>query len=121
MIMETMVGKVALVTGAAKGIGLACAQAFAKAGATVILADINEPIEQTSELIKLGYKASAYKCDVSDTQDVKKMIEWIVLKYGHLDAALNNAGIQTPQRPMAEIPAEEFDHTVAVDFKGIWN
>lgn len=49
------------------------------------------------------------------------MIDWIVSNYGHLDAAHNNAGIQTPQRPMAEITDDEFDRTVAVDLKGVWN
>lgn len=49
------------------------------------------------------------------------MIDWIVTTYGRLDAAHNNAGIQTPQRPMAEITDEEFDRTVAVDLKGVWN
>ena len=63
----------------------------------------------------------AYRCDVSDTQAVKEMIDWIVATYGRLDTALNNAGIQTPQRPMAEITDEEFDRTVAVDLKGVWN
>lgn len=49
------------------------------------------------------------------------MVEWIAGKFGRLDAALNNAGIQTPQKPMAEISDAEFDRTVAVDFKGVWN
>lgn len=49
------------------------------------------------------------------------MIDWTVATYGRLDAALNNAGIQTPQRPMAEITDDEFDRTVAVDLKGVWN
>ena len=113
--------KVALVTGAAMGIGLACAETFAKAGYVTVLADINEPKEQAENLIKQGYKAVAYRCDVSDTEAVREMIEWIVATYGRLDAAHNNAGIQTPQRPMAEITDEEFDRTVAVDLKGVWN
>ena len=116
-----MKGKVALVTGAAAGIGLACAEGFAKAGAVVVMADINEPKDQAARLVADGYSAVAYCCDVSDTKSVKKMIDWIVETYGRLDAALNNAGIQTPQRPMAEITDEEFDLTVAVDFKGVWN
>ena len=95
--------------------------AFAKAGATVVLVDINEPKEQAEKLVSEGYKAVAYRCDVSDTRAVKEMIDWIVATYGRLDAALNNAGIQTPQRPMAEITDEEFDRTVAVDLKGVWN
>lgn len=121
--METTVanGKVALVTGSAMGIGLACAEAFAKAGYITVLADIKEPTVQTAKLVEEDYQAVAYRCDVSDTQAVEMMIAWIVATYGRLDAAHNNAGIQTPQRPMAEITDEEFDRTVAVDLKGVWN
>lgn len=116
-----MQGKVALVTGAATGIGLACAEAFARAGATVVMVDINEPTDQAARLVQAGYAAVPYRCDVSDTKAVEEMIGWIVATYGRLDAAHNNAGIQTPQRPMAEITDEEFDRTVAVDLKGVWN
>ena len=116
-----MQGKVALVTGAPTGIGLACAEAFARAGATVVMADINEPTDQAARLVQAGYAAVPYRCDVSDTKAVEEMIGWIVATYGRLDAAHNNAGIQTPQRPMAEITDEEFDRTVAVDLKGVWN
>ena len=118
---KTMEEKVALVTGSAMGIGLACAEAFAKAGYITVLADIREPREQVEKLVAEGHKAVAYRCDVSNTQAVKEMIDWIVATYGRLDAALNNAGIQTPQRPMAEITDDEFDRTVAVDLKGVWN
>ncbi len=119
--MKTMENKVALVTGAAQGIGLACAQAFAREGADVILADLNKPEEQAQKLVDFGLKAHARACDVSDASQVEKLICWIVEKFGRLDAALNNAGVQTPQRPMAEITDAEFDKTVAVDFKGVWN
>lgn len=119
--METMRDKVVMITGAAAGIGLACAEAFAKEGATTILVDINKPEAQARKLMDEGYQVSAYGCDVSNTQAVKEMVDWIVATYGRLDAALNNAGIQTPQRPMAEITDEEFDRTVAVDLKGVWN
>lgn len=110
-----------MVTGAATGIGLACAEAFVRAGATVVMADINEPTDQVARLVQAGYAAVPYRCDVSDTKAVEEMIGWIVATYGRLDAAHNNAGIQTPQRPMAEITDEEFDRTVAVDLKGVWN
>lgn len=120
--IDTMKGKrVALVTGAAMGIGLACAEAIAKAGYMTVLVDIKEPSEQARKLVEEGFGTVAYRCDVSDTLAVKEMIEWVVGKYGRLDAAHNNAGIQTPQRPMAEITDEEFDRTVAVDLKGVWN
>lgn len=118
---KTMEEKVALVTGAGMGIGLACAEAFARAGYVTVLSDINDPKAQAERLVAEGYKAVTYRLDVSDTQAVKEMIDWIVSAYGRLDAALNNAGIQTPQRPMAEITDDEFERTVAVDLKGVWN
>ena len=115
------VQKIALVTGAGMGIGLACAEAFARAGYMTVLADINEPKEQVAKIVAGGYRAVAYRIDVADTQAVNEMIAWIVSTYGRLDAAHNNAGIQTPQRPMAEITDDEFERTVAVDLKGVWN
>ena len=113
--------KVALITGAAQGIGFATAKEFAKVGAKVILCDILEMGEQVKQLTSLGFEVEQYICDVSDENQVQKMIKYIVDKYGKLDLAFNNAGIQTPQRPMAEISYEEFDKTVAVDLKGVWN
>lgn len=113
--------KVVLITGAAQGIGLATAQEFAKVGATVIMSDVIDMAEQVNELTKQGFKVFPYKCDVSNENQVQKMIEDIVSAHGKLDCAFNNAGVQTPQRPMAEITYEEFDKTVAVDLKGVWN
>ena len=119
--MTTNSEKVALVTGSATGIGLACAQAFAKAGYITVLTDIDDPQEQARERVSAGYKALSRRCDVSDTRAVEETVDWVAATLGRLDAALNNAGIQTPQRPMAEITDDEFDRTVAVDLKGVWN
>lgn len=113
--------KVVLITGAAQGIGLATTQEFAKVGATVIMSDVIDMREQVKELTEQGFKVAPYKCDVSNENQVQKMIEDIVSLHGKLDCAFNNAGVQTPQRPMAEITYEEFDKTVAVDLKGVWN
>lgn len=118
---ECFKDKVVLLTGAAQGIGLATAEEFAKIGATVILSDIIDMSDVIKDFTDKGYKADSYNCDVSDEKQVQKMIEDIAAKYGSLDCAFNNAGIQTPQRPMAEITYEEFNKTVDVDLKGVWN
>lgn len=91
--MTTNSEKVALVTGSATGIGLACAQAFAKAGYITVLTDIDDPKEQARELVSAGYKALSRRCDVSDTRAVEETVDWVAATLGRLDAALNNAGI----------------------------
>lgn len=118
---ESFINKVVLITGAAQGIGLATAQEFAKLGAIAILCDISNLDNRVEELIKEGLKADSYICNVSDEKQVEKMISSIVKKYGRLDCAFNNAGVQTPQRPMDEITYDEFNKTIAVDLKGVWN
>src|SRR5437762_5212308 len=90
--------KVALVTGAGSGMGLATARAFATAGAAVTLADANEDAVRSAanELVAAGHKALAVRCDVTDDSQVAAMIDRTVAEFGRLDAAFNNAGIMTP-------------------------
>src|SRR5271167_3192737 len=88
-------GKVALVTGAGGGIGLATAEAFAKAGACVIIADRDEQNigKAAEDLRSAGHNATGVTCDVTDMAQVEAMIACAVSTYGRLDAAFNNAGV----------------------------
>src|SRR5437660_978297 len=115
--------KVALVTGAGSGMGLAAAQAFAAEGAAVALVDINESAVRTAaeRLVAAGYKAIAISCDVTDEAQVKAMVEQTVSAFGRLDAAFNNAGIQSPVAEVADASGEEFDRVNAVNLRGIWS
>jgi NAD(P)-dependent dehydrogenase (short-subunit alcohol dehydrogenase family) len=88
-------GKVALVTGAAAGMGLATANAFAEAGAAVVLADYKKAAVQAAaeRLMAHGHKAIAVGCDVSDDAQVAAMVDRTVAEFGRLDAAFNNASV----------------------------
>ena len=93
-------GKVALITGAAAGMGLATAQAFAEAGAAVVLGDFKEEAVKAAaqNLVAAGHKAIAVRCDVSDDAQVAAMVDSTVDEFGRLDAAFNNAGVMGPYR-----------------------
>src|SRR5436309_9931812 len=88
--------QVALVTGAASGIGLATAKAFAQSGASVALADWNEKAVRSAaeELAGQGHKTLAIRCDVADDAQVEAMVDQTVAAFGRLDAAYNNAGVK---------------------------
>ena len=115
-------GQVALVTGASSGMGLATAQAFAGAGAAVVLADINEEALRaaTDGLTSAGHRAIGVTCDVADELQVAAMVERAVATFGRLDMAFNNAGIQVPPSDAADEPAENFDRVTAVNLRGVW-
>jgi NAD(P)-dependent dehydrogenase (short-subunit alcohol dehydrogenase family) len=115
--------KVALVTGAGSGMGLATAQAFAAEGAVVVLADVNEVAARaaTEQLVAAGHKAIALRCDVADEAQVKAMVEQTVSTFGRLDAAFNNAGVQSPVAEVADASGEEFDRANAINLRGVWS
>jgi NAD(P)-dependent dehydrogenase (short-subunit alcohol dehydrogenase family) len=116
-------GKVALVTGAGGGIGLATARAFAEAGASVVLVDWNAALlQEAGESFKsAGHKVAAVTCDVADRDQVRTAIEEAVAAFGRLDAAFNNAGINCAGAPMLESDDEEFDRIIDVNLRGVWN
>lgn len=116
-------GKVALVTGAAAGMGLATAQAFAEAGASVVLADYRIDILQaeTDKLITKGHIALAIQCDVRDDAQVSAMIKRIIEQFGRLDAAFNNAGVMAQIAPTAESSLEDWDRVIGINLRGVWS
>lgn len=116
-------GKVALVTGASAGIGLATAKAFAEAGARVALAahDKYKLEEAANTLSAAGHEVLAVTCDVADEAQVKAMVERTIKKFGRLDAAYNNAGVQSPVAETADADGKEFDHVQAVNLRGVWS
>jgi NAD(P)-dependent dehydrogenase (short-subunit alcohol dehydrogenase family) len=116
-------GKVALVTGAAAGMGLATANAFAEAGAAVVLADFKEDtVNATAEvLVAAGHKAIAVRCDVSDDTQVAAMVDRTVAEFGRVDAAFNNAGVMARIAPTADSTREEWDRVIGINLRGVWS
>lgn len=115
--------KVALVTGAAAGMGLATAKAFAEAGAAVVLADFREDSvkAESQKLVAAGHKAIAVRCDVSDDAQVAAMVDRAVAEFGRLDAAFNNAGVMARIVPTADSTREEWDRVIGVNLRGVWS
>ncbi|MFF7710999.1 glucose 1-dehydrogenase [Pseudomonas sp. NPDC007930] len=119
----SFVGQVALVTGGASGIGLATVNAFAEAGASVAVVDINAQAARAvaAGLIEAGYQAIGLGCDVADTEQVHATVKETVAAFGRLDAAFNNAGIQNLLAETADASAEDYDRVMAVNLRGVWN
>src|SRR5499427_932745 len=115
--------KVALVTGAGSGLGLATAKAFAESGASVVLADANEEAvgSAAEEMSALGHKALAIRCDVADDAEVESMVERTVATFGRLDAAYNNAGVQNVPVEAADATREDFDRVISINLRGVWS
>ncbi len=120
--METIEGKIALVTGASRGLGRACAVALAEAGANVAVncRERQEAAEETCSLIEqIGRKAVALKADVSRSSAVDEMIKRIVQEFGAPQILVNNAGI-APRYPWYQIPEAGWDEIMAVNLKSAY-
>jgi len=115
--------KVALVTGAASGMGLATARAFADAGAAVLLADFREDAvkAEAQKLVIAGHKAIAVRCDVSDDAQVAAMVDRTVAEFGRIDAAFNNAGVMAHIAATADSTREEWDRVIGINLRGVWS
>lgn len=115
-------GKVGLVTGGTSGIGRETAVLFAKAGAKVVVAGRREPEgEQTVELIRAGGGEGLFvKADVSKSAEVDQLVQKTVERFGRLDIAFNNAGIEGAWSPIVRQSEEDWDRTIAINLKGVW-
>ncbi len=113
-------GKVAIVTGAGRGLGWAIAKRLADDGARLVIAEINWESAQEKALLleKIGREALPIKVDVSKTNEVKQMVEQALEKFERLDILVNNAGILGPYFPVEEYPEELWDQVISVNLKG---
>jgi len=119
---QNLAGKVALITGGTSGIGRDTAILFARHGAKVVLT--GRRAEEGNETAKLARGAGGevlfLQGDVSKTTDVKMFVEKTVEKFGRLDVAFNNAGIEGQWKAIVELPEEIFDQVTAINIKGVW-
>ena len=115
-------GQVALVTGAASGMGRVTAKAFAEAGAAVVLIDRDALKLQkvAAEIVEAGGKAVTLAGDVADESLAKAAVERAVSEFGRLDMAYNNPGVLGPMCPMVEETGEGYDTVNAVNLRGVW-
>ncbi|HOW73800.1 MAG TPA: SDR family oxidoreductase [Phycisphaerae bacterium] len=117
-----MCGKVAVVTGAASGIGRASAIAFGQEGAKVVVSDIDAKggDETVAKVMAAGGEALFAPCDVTNGAEVEALLKKTVAAYGRLDFAHNNAGIVASMGPTADCTEEDWDRTIRVNLKGVW-
>ena len=104
------------------GSGLATARAFAEVGGAVAMADIDEHAAciAAESLAVAGHKALAIRCNVADEAEVAAMVDRTVAAFGGLDAAFNNVDMHAPSGETADAEAEDFDHVIAINLRGIW-
>jgi NAD(P)-dependent dehydrogenase (short-subunit alcohol dehydrogenase family) len=115
----SLAGKTALVTGAARGIGLETARRLAQRGASVALLDLD--LDETTEAAQpLGDRALAIAADVTDAAAMDVAVERVVERFGGLDVVVANAGVAPPTRPMTVVDNDAYERTIEIDLLGVW-
>lgn len=119
---KTLERKVALITGAAAGIGKASAHLFGRHGACVVVSDIDaERGEETARAIRdEGGESSFFKADVSRSADIQALVQHTLNKFGRLDCAFNNAGIEGQPAPTHECSEANWERVIAINLKSVW-
>ncbi|NUB90736.1 glucose 1-dehydrogenase [Haloterrigena sp. SYSU A121-1] len=120
--MKLVEDRVAVVTGAASGIGRTTAKTFAEHGASVVVADVDADAgaETVAEITDDGGEATFVRTDVSDPEDAKAMIETAVDEFGGIDVLYNNAAIEGPVARLDEYENDAFEQVIEVNLKGVW-
>ncbi|MCC7428194.1 MAG: glucose 1-dehydrogenase [Alphaproteobacteria bacterium] len=122
MTEKVLAKQIALVTGAASGIGAAAARAYARAGAAVVLADVQSEAGETlaSALRAEGARALFVRCDTRQEVQIRAMVARAVHEFGALHIAFNNAGIEGDQAPTADCTDENWERVISVNLRGVW-
>ncbi|NLL90903.1 MAG: SDR family oxidoreductase [Ruminococcaceae bacterium] len=116
----SLVGKVAVISGGAAGIGLGTAEVLAEHGAIVALLDVSKKGEEAAEALRSkGYQAVFYLCDVTDAKSCRETISAIADKFGRIDILFNNAGV-TVRKTIVDLTEEEWDFVIDVGLKGTY-
>ncbi|MEM0487857.1 MAG: SDR family NAD(P)-dependent oxidoreductase [Candidatus Bathyarchaeia archaeon] len=118
--MERLKGRVAIVTGGAKGIGKAIVERFCKEGATVVIADIAQPEGEgvEGEMIGQGYEVRYQKCDVTKWEEIERMVSYTLATFGKVEILVNNAGgVFGPEGGIEEVTEEQWDRVLELNLK----
>ena len=119
--MGNLDGKIAIVTGAAQGIGFGCAKVLARHGVTVVLVDLTDAVAASAEALKKeGLKTDYRKCNVSNLEQVQQMVDDVVKTYGKIDILHNNAGVNRRVK-FEDMDTKTRDFIIGVNILGVWN
>jgi NAD(P)-dependent dehydrogenase (short-subunit alcohol dehydrogenase family) len=118
--MGKLDGKVSLITGAARGIGLAAAKRFVAEGSKLVLVDVDEaPLGEALAAVGREH-AAAVTADAARPQDVERYVRAAVERFGRIDVFVANAGVEGDVRPIVDYPTDTFDRVIAVNVRGVW-